>query len=225
MRSTNLAYEVNTGPDLFGSSDDPMIVEGDSLSLKLWPNFVPIAERAELLQALINETPWRETELHMYGRRVKMPRLTCWYGEPDAVYTYSGIKNEPLPWTQRLIALRDKVRRITATTFNSSLLNFYRDGNDYMSWHSDDEKELGSAPAIASVSLGATRRFDFRRANAEERSVHTTRSIELTDGSLLLMTGNTQRDWQHGIPKASRIREPRINLTFRYVQTQSNRAR
>ena len=216
---------MNTTADLVGSTDAPIVVEGDSLSLKLWPNFVPVGERTELLHTLISETPWRETELNMYGRRVKMPRLTCWYGEPDAVYTYSGIKNEPLPWTLRLDRLRDRVQRITGVSFNSVLLNLYRDGNDYMSWHSDDEKELGSAPVIASVSLGAPRRFDFRRTVAAERVVQPTRSIELTDGSLLLMAGNTQLYWQHGVPKAPRIGQPRVNLTFRHVNPSASRRR
>lgn len=204
--------------DLFDSGDEPILIEAGSLSLALWRSFVPTTQRAPLLRTLISETPWQEGELQMFGRRVKMPRLTCWYGDPGAVYTYSGIKNEPLPWTACLDALRTSVQQRTGTRFNSVLLNLYRDGNDSMSWHSDDEEELGPAPKIASVSLGVTRRFDFRWARAEGRQAYPARSIELTDGSLLLMAGDTQRDWQHGIGKAPRIVGQRVNLTFRYVR-------
>jgi alkylated DNA repair dioxygenase AlkB len=198
-----------------------MTVEGDSLSLTMWSDFVPLSERSELMQELLIETPWREIELHMYGKRVKMPRLTCWYGDPDAIYTYSGIKNDPQPWTARLAAMRKRVQCVTGSEFNSVLLNLSRDGRDYMSWHRDDERELGAAPIVASVSLGATRRFEFRRAIVEERSTHPTRCIELADGSLLLMSGHTQRMWQHGIPKAPGLDAPRINLTFRRVYSRS----
>jgi alkylated DNA repair dioxygenase AlkB len=208
---------VNTAADLFTPHTEPVVIEVDSLSLKLWRDFVPAAERAGMFQALLAETHWRETELQMYGRRVKMPRLTCWYGDSNAIYTYSGIRNVPLPWTQTLETLRDDVQRVTGLRFNSVLLNLYSNGNDYMSWHSDDEPELGPAPAIASVSLGAARRFDFRWGNQRERAAHPTRSIELTDGSLLLMHGETQLKWQHGIPKAPRLNQARINLTFRLI--------
>jgi len=204
--------------DLFGSGDEPILIEAEALSLKLWRNFVPTTQRAQLLRTLIRETPWQEGELQMFGRRVKMPRLTCWYGDPGAVYTYSGIRNEPLPWTASLAALREAVQQFTGAPFNSVLLNLYRDGNDSMSWHSDDEAELGPAPRIASVSLGVTRRFDFRWARAEGRKIHPARSIELTDGSLLLMAGDTQHNWQHGIAKAPRVGGPRVNLTFRHVR-------
>jgi alkylated DNA repair dioxygenase AlkB len=215
---------MNTALDLFVSNTEPILVEGDSLSLKLWQDFLPATERAEMFQALLSETPWRETDLQMYGRRVKMPRLTCWYGEPNAIYTYSGIRNVPLPWTPRLEALRNCVQRVTGAIFNSVLLNLYRSGSDYMSWHSDDEKELGPAPVIASVSLGAPRRFDFRWRNELERAAHPTRRIELTDGSLLLMSGDTQRTWQHGIPKAPGVSQARVNLTFRLVRPLPHRA-
>ena len=209
---------MNTSPDnLFDLSNDPAIVEDESLSLKLWPNFVPAAEGRELFRVLMAESPWRETELQMFGKRIKMPRLTCWYGDADAVYTYSGIRNEPLPWTDCLNHMAERVRQVTGAEFNSVLLNLYRDGNDSMAWHSDDERELGPSPVIASVSLGATRKFNFRKAKAQAGAPRATRSIELTDGSLLQMHGDTQRDWQHGIPKAPQVTEPRINLTFRRV--------
>jgi alkylated DNA repair dioxygenase AlkB len=194
-----------------------MIADDGSPSLKFWPYFLTPLESAALLQALLTETPWRQLEMQMYGRRVKTPRLTCWYGDAGAVYTYSGIRNEPLPWTPSLSSLREGVQRASGAAFNSVLLNLYRDGRDSMSWHSDDEPELGANPIIASVSLGAQRRFDFRRARVEKGARRETRSIELTDGSLLLMSGNTQGDWQHSVPKAARVNGRRINLTFRRV--------
>jgi len=208
---------MNVVEDLFESEDTPIVIEDDSLSVKFWRNFVPAEQRAAIFRTLLAETPWRETELHIYGRRVKMPRMTCWFGDAGAVYTYSGVRNDPLPWTPKLTAMLADVQRATGATFNSVLLNLYRNGKDYMSWHRDDEKELGPSPVIASVSLGASRRFDFRRKRADERATRPTKSFELADGSLLVMSGDTQRKWQHSIPKSGRADEPRINLTFRRI--------
>jgi alkylated DNA repair dioxygenase AlkB len=189
----------------------------DSLNIEYWADFLTAADATGLLDALLNETPWVHPELMMYGKRVKMPRLTCWYGDPTATYVYSGVRNEPLPWDSRLSNLRDKVQEAVGTKFNSVLLNLYRDGNDYMSWHRDDEPELGLRPVIASVSLGAVRKFDFRRVRNDSTQTRKTYSIELAHGSLLLMRDDTQIEWEHGITKARNVRTPRINLTFRSV--------
>jgi alkylated DNA repair dioxygenase AlkB len=190
----------------------------DSLDIEYWPDFLTALGANALLNTLLNETPWRQAELVIYGKRVKMPRLTCWYGDPGATYVYSGLRNEPLPWTEALAELRAKVEQTTKRPFNSVLMNYYRTGDDYMSWHRDDERELGRTPDIASVSVGVTRRFQFREAKPLADVKRQTYELELTNGSLLLMRGDTQKVWEHGIPKVRNVTEPRINLTFRLVE-------
>lgn len=189
----------------------------DSLDVEYWADFLAPAKAADVLGELLAETPWAQQELTMYGRRVKMPRLTAWYGDPGATYVYSGVRNSPLPWNESLRGLRANVEDVVGGRFNSVLLNFYRDGNDYMSWHSDDEPELGPKPVIASVSLGALRKFDFRPKKGNPTAPRKTYGLELAHGSLLLMRGDTQIGWEHGIAKARGVSAPRINLTFRLI--------
>ena len=164
----------------------------------------------EILARLIAETPWRADTVVVYGKRYLQPRLTAWYGE--ASYTYSGLTLDPLPWTPLLEALRAAVERATGGRYNSVLLNYYRDGADSMGMHSDDEPELGPQPVIASLSYGATRTFILRH-----KRTRRTVKVDLTDGSLLLMAGDLQANWQHGINKTAKVVGPRLNLTFRYV--------
>jgi alkylated DNA repair dioxygenase AlkB len=155
----------------------------------------------------------------MFGRWVDSPRLSCWIGDPDARYRYSGQTFEPHPWPQVLLPLRVRLRKELGIDFNSVLANLYRDGRDAMGWHSDDEPELGAEPVIASVSLGAARRFVLRR-----RDDHTVRNAFLLEpGSLLVMRGSSQRDWQHALPRTAKPVGPRINLTFRHVVPISGR--
>ena len=142
-----------------------------------------------------------------------MPRLTAWYG--DAAYTYSGVRHEPRNWVSILNALRDLVQNKTNKPFNSVLLNHYRSGSDSMSWHSDNEPELGLNPTIASLSFGGTRRFRFRNTSDKKQTL----SINLSDASLLVMAGPLQHNWQHTLPKTKKIVAPRINLTFRNIKT------
>ncbi|MBF9223748.1 alpha-ketoglutarate-dependent dioxygenase AlkB family protein [Hymenobacter ruricola] len=178
------------------------------------PAFLPAAEAAALLAQLTAEVAWEQRTIRLFGQESPQPRLTAWYGDADARYTYSGLAWEPRPWTPALLALRQRLEAATASRFNSVLLNLYRDGRDGMGWHADDEPELGPAPAIASLSLGATRRFRLRpRAGL----VHPPLSLDLGSGSLLLMRGPTQRHWQHALPKTTRPLGPRLNLTFRWV--------
>ena len=142
-----------------------------------------------------------------------MPRLTAWYGEPGAVYTYSGLRNTPEPWTPELAEIRSDLERATGLAFNSVLLNRYRDGRDSVSWHADDEPELGPEPAIASVSFGAVRSFVLRS------KVHRKRegSVMLEHGSLLIMKGRSQALLEHALPKDARVTDERVNLTFRQI--------
>ncbi len=170
-------------------------------------------DAAELFVGLRDEIGWRQERIRIHGRDYAQPRLVAWFGDPEATYTYSGLALVPEPWPTRLVAVRERVERDLGAAFNSVLGNFYRDGADSMGMHADDERELGPNPVIASVSLGATRRFTMRhRKNAGERL-----DLELPGGSLLVMQGTTQHFWRHGIPKQRAIAESRINLTFRRV--------
>ena len=181
------------------------------------PAFLPGAEADALLAGLTAEVAWEQRAIRMFGQQLPQPRLTAWYGDPAARYTYSGLTWEPRPWTPALHALRQRLEAATRTRFNSVLLNRYRDGRDSMGWHSDDEPELGPAPAIASLSLGATRRFRLRpRAGL----AHAPFGLDLPHGSLLLMRGPTQHHWQHALPKTARPVGERLNLTFRWVAGQ-----
>ena len=176
--------------------------------------FLSAAEASTLLAQLTADIAWEQRAIRMFGQQIPQPRLTAWYGDPAARYTYSGLVWEPQPWTPALLALRQRVEAATATQFNSVLLNYYRDGRDSMGWHADDEPELGPAPAIASLSLGASRRFRLRPRTGLP---YAPLALDLPSGSLLLMRGPTQRHWQHALPKTARPVGPRLNLTFRWV--------
>lgn len=149
----------------------------------------------------------------MYGRSVAIPRLTAWYGDPGKSYRYSGITLQPLHWTAELQVLKDQLQQFLGVDFNSVLLNYYRDGNDCVGWHSDDERDLAANSPIAAISLGVTRRFVLRHKNNQYEKV----DINLEPNSLLLMSGSTQRYWQHSVPRAKRVVEARISLTFRVI--------
>jgi len=168
----------------------------------------------QVLQRLIAEVPWRSEEVVMWGRRALQPRLTAWYGDAGASYAYSGIQLHPLPWTPILLDIKARIEETVGSTFNSVLLNYYRDNRDSIGFHSDDEPELGERPVIASLSLGEERMFILKHKRLKLVSpVH----LRLASGSLLLMKGDTQRCWRHGILKQSRSCGPRINLTFRGI--------
>lgn len=156
---------------------------------------------------------WRQERIRVYGREHAVPRLTAWYGDRGATYTYSGIRHEPQPWSPTLVAMRERIEAAAGARFNSVLLNRYRTGADSNGWHADDEPELGPAPVIASVSLGAARRFALRRRGETRRLV----TLVLEHGSLLIMSGRSQQEYQHTVPKEARVAGERINLTFRLV--------
>jgi alkylated DNA repair dioxygenase AlkB len=168
----------------------------------------------EVLERLIAEIPWRSEEVVMWWRRMPQPRLTAWYGDAGASYAYSGIELHPLPWTPILLNLKTRIEELVGVTFNSVLLNYYRDHQDSVGFHSDDEPELGERPVIASLSLGEERIFVLKHKTL--KYVEPVR-LRLASGSLLLMKGDTQRCWRHGVPKDSRPCGPRINLTFRQI--------
>ncbi|WP_372015993.1 alpha-ketoglutarate-dependent dioxygenase AlkB family protein [Pseudoxanthomonas sp. 10H] len=172
------------------------------------------AAAAALMQALLREVPWEVHRIRMFGRELASPRLSCWIGDPDASYRYSGSVFQPRPWPPALAALRDRLRDELELESNSVLANRYRGGSDAMGWHSDDEPELGPAPVIASVSLGATRRFLLRHRRDPARRL----ALDLEPGSLLLMSGPTQAHWKHALPRTSRPVDERINLTYRRIR-------
>lgn len=149
----------------------------------------------------------------MYGKKVDFPRLTAWYGDSDRAYSFSGITLNPNPWTDDLLLIKNKIESLAGTTFNSVLLNLYRNGQDSISWHTDAEEELGRNPIIGSVSLGTPRIFQLRHIVSKEKI-----EIELTHGSLLIMRGEMQHFWQHQIPKTAHKIKERINLTFRTIK-------
>ncbi|MGB8683905.1 MAG: alpha-ketoglutarate-dependent dioxygenase AlkB [Candidatus Binatus sp.] len=172
-----------------------------------------------ILRQLIADVVWRQDKIVVWGKMYSQPRLVAWYGDRGSDYTYSGIRLTPLPWTDLLLEVRRRVETVTASSFNSVLLNYYRDNRDSMGSHSDDEPELGERPVIASVSLGEERTFVLKhKANKLAKPVR----LRLASGSLLLMKGETQRYWKHGIAKETRPRGPRINLTFRRIVSQAN---
>jgi len=176
-----------------------------------WPEAFGRAEADTLFDRLRADIQWREEEIIIFGERKRVPRLVAWHGDPGAAYTYSGVGHEPEPWTAPLAELRARVEALSGQRFNAVLLNLYRSGADGMGWHADDEPELGVNPVIASVSLGATRRFRLRH----RRRKALTRELDLAHGSLLLMSGTTQHHWVHALPKTARAVGERINLTFR----------
>ncbi len=171
-------------------------------------------DEATLLRRLLDEVEWRSESITLFGRRVLQPRLVAWYGDAGARYRYSGTDHDPLPWIPLLDDLRARVEKAAGSPFNSVLCNLYRDGTDSMGFHADDERELGPMPVIGSFSVGAERRMLFR--HRRDRSVPTHR-ILLPSMSLLIMSGATQQDWHHAIPKTKRPLGPRVNLTFRRI--------
>lgn len=180
----------------------------------LYQSFFDEIESNQLFQELRSSINWRQDKMKIFGKEVDLPRLTAWYGDENKFYKYSGITMNPEPWTPTLFSIKQKIEEVVEVEFNSVLLNHYRHGKDYVSWHSDNETELGQNPIIASVSLGETRRFQLRHKS--EKYLDKV-EINLTNGCLLLMKGATQHFWQHQIPKTSKQLKERINLTFRFI--------
>lgn len=174
------------------------------------PAWLPPDEADALFATLRTTIPWETHRIKLFGREIDSPRLSCWIGDPGTDYKYSGARFAPHPWPEALLPIRARLRSIAL--FNSVLANLYRSGADSMGWHSDDEPELGPEPLIASVSLGATRRFAFKQRHGDAK-----KAVLLTHGSLLLMQGSTQRRWKHGLPRMRNSDGERISLTFRTI--------
>ena len=198
---------------LFGPADGIQEIVVPEADVKFWDR-MPLREDLDyLLSCFINEIPWRIEKVKVWGKEHNQPRLTAWYGDIGREYAYSGVKLSPLPWNDTLLSIKDQIETQTALHFNSVLLNYYRDNNDCMGFHSDNERELGPKPPIASLSIGADRRLIFKN----KRGIANDVTVLLQSGSLLLMKGDTQANWKHGIPRESRFCGPRVNLTFRRI--------
>ncbi len=198
-------------PDFLKNKAMPLALPGASA----WylPEYLSPADSRQLYEYLLTSAPWKQEEVFIFGKKHPQPRLTAWLGDPGISYTYSGLKWEPSPWLPPLDALRNQLQADFGQPFNSVLLNLYRSGADKMGAHADDERELGPDPVIASISLGATRRFLIRPKDKSAPS----QGIDLADGSLLLMGSGVQQRYHHSLPGVARLVGSRINLTFRFV--------
>jgi len=174
--------------------------------------FLDAGKADRVMQALQQQVNWRQDRVRLFGREHLIPRLQAFHSDPGIHYTYSGLRLAGTSWLPVLLPIKARLEAVCDQPFNALLLNLYRDGQDAMGWHADNEPELGRNPVIASLSLGATRRFRLRHNDSRD-----THSLELEHGSLLLMSGPTQHHWQHCLPRSKRCHAPRINLTFRLI--------
>ncbi|MBS0025754.1 alpha-ketoglutarate-dependent dioxygenase AlkB family protein [Chitinophaga sp. 22321] len=181
--------------------------------LVYYPQFFDTAESDNCMRMLTDTIAWKQESMKMYGREVLFPRLMAWYGDAGSSYAFSGNVFTPQPWTPLLAQIRDRITPLCGQSFNSVLLNLYRNGNDSMGWHADNEPELGARPVIASVNFGATRRFLLRYKDDRSRKYE----LALQHGSLLIMKGTLQQYWEHQVPKTTKVSTGRINLTFRFI--------
>jgi alkylated DNA repair dioxygenase AlkB len=210
MSNFDLFYDGQQTPDKPQSDE----IKDKDLDMVFYPRFYSQKESIQLFDELLKTINWKQEQIKWYGKLLDLPRKTAWYGEKGKNYTYSGISVFPEPWTPALEDIKNKIETVCGIKLNSVLLNLYRDEKDSVSWHSDDEKELGINPVIVSLSLGEERVFQLQ--NKENPDLR--KDLLLTSGSLLLMRGATQHYWKHQIPKTSRKLKPRINLTFRIIK-------
>jgi alkylated DNA repair dioxygenase AlkB len=166
-----------------------------------------------LMRKFINDMPWQQKVIKIYNKEMVTPRLTVWVGDLGTDYSFSGEKYNPLPWTKELLMIKNRIEPLAGTTFNSVLLNYYRDGNDSVAWHSDNENSLGRHPVVASVTFGQVRSFDIRNKHDHSKKY----AVKLESGSYLLMKAGLQEHWEHRIAKSPRPMKERVNLTFRMI--------
>jgi alkylated DNA repair dioxygenase AlkB len=200
---------------LFGAPQDGEIITLPDASLLYFPEFYSSAEASQLFELVNATTAWRQESIRFAGISRLQPRLSAWYGDTDAKYSYSGLHLQPIAWNSTLLEIKQRIEVQCASRFNSVLLNYYRDQQDSMGWHSDDEAELGPTPVIASLTLGANREFALKHKTRPELRY----KIKLAHGSLLIMRGTTQSHWLHAIAKEKSPVKARINLTFRHIFT------
>jgi len=197
--------------DLFSTNTTDNLLPFDGI-VNYYGKIFSTQESRFFLDKMLHAIEWKNDEAIIYGKHIITKRKAAWYGDRNFSYTYSNTTKQALPWTAELIALKNKVEELTHVTFNSCLLNLYHDGNEGMAWHSDDEKSLGKNTTIASLSFGAERKFSLKHKVTKE-----SLSILLEQGSLLVMKGSTQSHWQHCLPKTTKVKSPRVNLTFRTI--------
>lgn len=205
----------NIKADLFGQTietPNPIIKLQDA-ELLYHPSFFNKAESDKIFKTLLETIEWKQDKIMMYGKELPLPRLSAWYGDNNKPYTYSGITLNPLPWTDELLLIKEKIEVEAKVKFSSVLINRYRDGQDYVGWHTDAEKELGKNPIIGSMNFGATRKFQLRRIDDHKVKFE----VELKHGTFLVMGGATQHFWQHQVPKTALKIGERLNLTFRVI--------
>ncbi|MEM7209109.1 MAG: alpha-ketoglutarate-dependent dioxygenase AlkB [Pseudomonadota bacterium] len=205
--------------DLF-ANESPLPLRLPDADVVLYQSVILHKPADAILNDLIVETDWQSRTIRLWGREYQQPRLIAWSADKGVTYRYSGVTLPVAPWTSNLLALKSLVEGVADASFNSVLLNYYRDEKDSMGMHSDDEPELGEQPVIASLSFGETRALSFKhRSRRELKSV----KVALPSGSLLLMKGDTQKNWKHGMAKQRKACGPRVNLTFRKILPVSNR--
>jgi len=187
------------------------LVERDG-ELYFHENLLLDSDAIDLHKRLISELDWNEEFITIVGKRIKVPRLVCWHGDPGIKYRYSGTDHVAQHWALSLKKLKQKLEIFTGQKFNAVLGNQYENGQDSMGWHADKEKVLGDAPYIALLSLGEQRLFKLRHNKSKQ-----TLNLNLTNGSLLIMAGSLQKYWQHSLPKTSSIKANRISLSFRTI--------
>ena len=180
-----------------------------------YPHFFSVEEADEVFSRLQGNLAWQQEPIWMFGKQVLQPRLTALYGDPKVPYGYSGIAMAAMPFTEELDRIKLRVEAFTQQQFTHVLCNYYRDGQDSMGWHRDNEPILGKNPTIASLTFGASRSFQLRPYGKKEPKL----SITLSHGSLLLMGGESQHFWEHQLPKTKKVLAPRINLTFRKLRS------
>jgi alkylated DNA repair dioxygenase AlkB len=202
--------------DLFAaepaSGESGVKIQIPDSDVQYFPALFSPSEADDLFSRLRSEIHWQQEKIKLYGQVHNLPRQTAWYGDPEKTYIYSGIKVHSLPWIEPLLKVKTKIEQVSGTRFNSVLLNRYRNGSDSVSWHADDERELGKNPIIGSVSLGEARPFQMKHKSKNEKT-----KIVLEHGSFLLMSGPTQHNWLHQVPKSKKAMSERINLTFRRI--------
>lgn len=184
-------------------------------SITFYPEFLSQKLSNQLYHSLLEEVDWTQNDITLFGKTYKVPRLEAWYGDQDKSYTYSGITMSPKPWLDSLLFIKYQIESEIPQQFNSVLINYYRNGNDRVGLHSDDEKELGPLPSIASISLGADRLFRLKHKKFKQNGL--SESLTLPEGSLLVMEGITQKHWKHEVPRTSKPIGGRINLTYRNI--------
>ncbi|MES2485239.1 MAG: alpha-ketoglutarate-dependent dioxygenase AlkB [Bacteroidota bacterium] len=195
--------------DLFSNNQNLLPYDGEAI---YYGHILNITQCAMYYDALLNNIAWQHDQAIIYGKHFTTKRKVAWYGNEQYSYTYSNTTKQALIWTPELLELKQLVENISGTQFNSCLLNLYNNGDEGMAWHSDDEKALGKNTVIASVSLGAARKFSFKHKQTAEK-----RDTILDPGSLLVMQGTTQTHWLHRLPTTTKVKQPRINLTFRTI--------